>query len=143
MFSRLAPPPILSRSPFSSKKMDLAGYRPYDLLCRCRIHDRASTSPATATNTAQKTFRTCSFFPNASMAASTSACIAHRSTFGRKTKSGRKTTPAPITASAGSVLPASRYLRVRQTGRQGLLPSPPLQTRSSAVLRHSSLSRPR
>jgi hypothetical protein len=66
---------------------------------------RARTSPAIATNTVQNTFFTCSFFPNASMTASASAIIARRISFGRKTKSGRNRTAAPMNARVISALP--------------------------------------
>ena len=51
---------------------DDPGDNPDNLLRRSRIHDLCSTSPAIATNTVQKTFFTCSFFPNASITASAS-----------------------------------------------------------------------
>lgn len=46
----------------------------------------------------QKTFFTCSFFPNASIAASVSAFIARWISFGRNTNSGRNRTAAPMNA---------------------------------------------
>ena len=59
---------------------------------------RAKTSPAIETNMVQKTFFTCSFFPNVSIAASTSVFIARWISLGRNTKSGRNRTAAPMNA---------------------------------------------
>ena len=68
----------------------------------------ANTSPAITTNNDQKTFFTCSFFPNASIAASASAFIACCKIFGRKTNNGRNRTAAPVNASVISARPARK-----------------------------------
>ena len=68
----------------------------------------ASTSPAIATNRVQNTFLTCSFFPNAPNTASALISIARWISFGRKTKSGRNRTTAPMNASVISARPARK-----------------------------------
>ena len=69
---------------------------------------RVRTSPAMTTNKVQKTLFTCSFFPNASIAASGSTFIACCKIFGKNTNSGKNRTAAPVNASVISARPARK-----------------------------------
>ena len=72
------------------------------------LQTRARTSPPIEMKKDQKTFLTCSFFPKASSTASVSAFMADRISRGRKTKSGRKRTALPMTASGSGAIPANQ-----------------------------------
>jgi hypothetical protein len=59
-------------------------------------------------NKVQNTFLTCSFFPNASITASTSACSPCWISFGKNTNSGGNRTAALMNAREISVYPANQ-----------------------------------